>query len=147
MREALDAVVTWLRQETGYGVIFDPQPIRSAEPHLRLTFMGANHRGGGYVALAFQLSIVGAGDGPEVFLDEIISASVAVAALYERCPLYVDIKLEKGSVRLEFPTVQDMQGTFTQNDGMMGETMQWGYAYVEPHYVMMTMKTMEGSRR
>lgn len=149
MREALDAAIAWLKQETGYGVLFDPQPIRSAEPHLRLTFTGATDRGSGYVSLAFQLSIVGAGDGPEIFLEEIILASAAVAQLYGRCPPYVDLELKKGSARLDFPAVQNMTGTFTPNDGMMGETMQWAYAYVEPHFVTMTLKrpkrAMEGS--
>jgi hypothetical protein len=122
--EALDLAVAFIAQETGKKVLLDPQPLRTAEPHLRLTFVGATEQGDGYVTLSFQLGIVGAGDGPEVFLEEIINSSVAVMRLYG-CKRFKDLRLTTGNTaRLAFPDVMSNSGQFAQNEGTMGETVQ-----------------------
>lgn len=139
MKEALDALIRYLEEHTGRKVLQDPQPLRSAEPHIRLTYTGCTDQGSGYVELSFQLAILGAGDGPDVFLDEIIKTSIAVMRLYG-CKPYEDIKLTKGSVRIAFPDVMNNTGQFVNNDGTMGETVQWAYVYSEPHYITLTLK-------
>ncbi len=138
--EALDLAKDYIEKETLRKVLLDPQPLRTAEPHLRLTFVGATDQGDGYVTLSFQLGIVGAGDGPEVFLEEIIKSSVAVMRLYG-CRRCKDLALSTGrTARLAFPDVMNNSGQFAQNDGTMGETVQWAYVYSEPHFVTLTLK-------
>ena len=125
--EALDLAAAYIEKQTMRKVRLDPQPLRTAEPHLRLTFVGAVDNGSGYIVLSFQLGIVGAGDGPEVFLEEIIKSSIAVNRLYG-CKKYEDLRLSNGNVvRIAFPDVMNNSGQFIQNDGTMGETMQWAY--------------------
>ena len=75
MKEIIDMLKDHLGKETKLKVIMDPQPVKSAEPHLRLTFVGSGNQGATHCVVSFQLTIVGAGDGPEVFLDRIIEAS------------------------------------------------------------------------
>lgn len=138
--EALDLAVAYIEKQTKRRVLLDPQPLRTAEPHLRLTFVGAADNGSGYVALSFQLGIVGAGDGPDVFLEEIVKSSIAVTRLYG-CKRYEDLRLSNGNAaRLAFPDVMNNSGQFIQNDGTMGETTQWAYVYSEPHFVTLTLK-------
>ena len=85
MKAILDSAARWLTEKTGLPVLYDPQPLRSAEPHLRLTFMGSENFGKGAFAVKFQISILGAGDGPGAYLDSIIKASVRLSRLYEGC--------------------------------------------------------------
>jgi hypothetical protein len=143
MKEILEAFEEWAKKKTGLPVLFDPQPVRSAEPHIRLTFTGSGEAGKSYDVLTFQLTIVGAGDGPEVFLDSIITASLAVQDLYNRelNNSQVDIVLpnNRGSFRVSFPDVINSTGQFIQNDGSGGETGKWDYIYTEPHVVEFTI--------
>ena len=64
MNKILSTTASWLQKKTGLPVLYDPQPLRSAEPHLRLTFMGTEYWGKKTFAAKFQISILGAGDGP-----------------------------------------------------------------------------------
>lgn len=142
MKEILEEFAAWVKSETGVPVLYDPQPLRSAEPHIRLTFTGAAGEGKTHATLFFQLSIVGAGDGPEVFLDRIMEASLAVVDFYNPCIHHrqVDIVLPNGSgsFRVGFPDVMNSSGQFTRNSGDEGETVKWAYTYVEPHMVEFT---------
>ena len=146
MKEILDAVREHLRQATNLKVIMDPQPIKSAEPHLRLTFVGSGNRGASDCVVSFQLTIVGAGDGPEVFLDHIIGASLAVNDLYNadlhEGRRYADIKLisGRGSFRVNFPDTINNSGQFVQNDGTDTEVSIWAYVYTEPHVMDVVFK-------
>ncbi len=146
MREVLDAVTAHLKKETGMKVIMDPQPIKSAEPHLRLTFVGSGNLGASHCVVSFQLTIVGAGDGPEVFLDRIIEASLAVGDLYNKelheGRLYVDLQLasSRGVIRANFPDTINNSGQFVQNDNIEGETSAWAYVYTEPHVMDVVFK-------
>lgn len=141
MKEIIDMLKGYLKQETKLKVIMDPQPIKGAEPHLRLTFVGSGNQGASHCTVSFQLTIVGAGDGPEVFLDRIIEASLAVSDLYNsdmhEGRRYADIKLVsgRGSFRVNFPDTINNSGQFVQNDSIEGETSVWAYVYTEPHVI------------
>lgn len=146
MKEVLDAIKEYLRLETGLKVIMDPQPIKSAEPHLRLTFVGSGNQGATHCVVSFQLTIVGAGDGPEVFLDRIIDASLAVSDLYNsdlhEGKRYADLKLAsgRGTFRVTFPDTISSSGQFMQNDGTETEVSTWAYVYTEPHVMDVVFK-------
>ena len=135
-----------LGKETKLKVIMDPQPVKSAEPHLRLTFVGSGNQGATHCVVSFQLTIVGAGDGPEVFLDRIIEASLAVSDLYNsdlhEGKRYADIKLTsgRGSFRVNFPDTINNSGQFVQNDSTETETTTWAYVYTEPHVMDVVFK-------
>lgn len=146
MKEILETVRGYLNRQTKLKVIMDPQPVKNAEPHLRLTFTGSNNQGATHCVVSFQLSIVGAGDGPEVFLDRIIEASLAVSDLYNSTlhdgRRYEDIKLAsgRGTFRMNFPDTINNSGQFVQNDGLETETSTWAYVYAEPHVLDVTFK-------
>lgn len=146
MKEILDTVKEFLKQRTGLKVIMDPQPVKNAEPHLRLTFVGSGNQGATHSVVSFQLAIVGAGDGPEVFLDRIIEASMQVGDLYNSYlhegKLYIDLKLAsgRGSFRVNFPDTINNSGQFVQNENNENENAQWAYTYVEPHVMDVTFK-------
>lgn len=146
MKEILETVRGYLSRQTQLKVIMDPQPVKSAEPHLRLTFVGSSNQGATHCVVSFQLSIVGAGDGPEVFLDRIIEASLAVSDLYNSTlhdgRRYEDIKLAsgRGTFRVNFPDTINNSGQFVQNDGIETETSTWAYVYAEPHVLDVTFK-------
>lgn len=134
----------FLEKKTGKKVLFDPQPLRTAEPHIRLTFAGSADLGDDWVQLTFQLGIVGAGDGPEVFLQEIIELSIAVTRLYG-CTRSVTLNLNGGrSMTIGFPEFATNTGVFQTNDGTMGETVQWAYVYTEPHFITLTQRIIGG---
>lgn len=141
--ESLSILKEFLEQQTGKKVLFDPQPIRSAEPHLRLTFAGAEDRGSTWVQLTFQLGIVGAGDGPDIFLQEIIDLSIAVSRLYS-CAKSTTISRGLRTVTIGFPEFSSNTGVFQMNDGAFGETVQWAYVYAEPHWITLTQRLIGG---
>lgn len=145
----MDTVMDYLKNKTGLPVILDPQPVNSAEPHLRLTFTGATDKGPNDDELDFQLSIVGAGDGPDIFLPEIIQASLAVSDLFrgpeEENKGYVDLTFTDDdnlshNIRLYFVDEVSNTGQFIQSSED-GEVQAWAYVYTEPHVIQVSFKS------
>lgn len=124
-----------LEGRTGLKTLWDPQPVRVSEPMLRLTFMGTEDKGRNTTRIKFQLSLLGAGDGPDVFLTKLIAASISLDRIYNSCTCktqYVDIAPK---VRMVFETGLVATGTFSQNEQKVGETNQWSYLWTEPRYL------------
>lgn len=142
MKRILEAVEAWFREETGLLTLWDPQPVRIAEPQIRLTFMGSEEFGGGAELLKFQLSLTGAGDGPSVFLPEVIKASVRISRLYNQCERkpYTDLDIDGKRIRMSFVNEGlTPSGTFTENEYAAAETNQWSYLWTEPRYMTITL--------
>lgn len=142
--DALEGLSYWLTQETGLPTLYDPQPVKTAQPHVRLTLTGTEDRGDGPVDVRFQLNVIGAGDGPDVYLPAVIMASCRVNDLYNPHlrdgRRYADLTSPGGTeIRILFPPVGDTTGQFVQNDMDDGETRQWRYVYTEPHYINLTI--------
>lgn len=150
MQKLLDAVEKSLSSKVGTKVIFDPQPVRNAEPHLRLTYMGASENGVASTRLNFQLSLVGAGDGPGVYLAKVIELSMQVARLYNRCmheqswTIQVD---DHEVIRLLLLTdgVQ-ATGAFSQNEQKQVETNTWSYLFTEGRYIGIVVSNDTGRK-
>lgn len=133
-KEVLEAARTCLKQLTGLDILMDPQPLTSSKPHLRLTFTGTGDAGETHDLLYFQLSIVGAGDGPDVYLPKVINASLAIADLYRNA--YVDFKANEAlSVRIGFPDTLSNSGQFVRQGEEETENSSWAYVYTEPHVI------------
>ena len=129
-----------LEDLTGLKVLWDPQPVRTAEPMLRLTFMGTEEKGAGCTRVKFQLSLLGAGDGPDVYLPALIEASIRLDRIYNPCihkMQYIDIDT---GTRLVFETYLTTSGTFSQNEQKVIETNQWSYLWTEPRYVAIDIR-------
>lgn len=133
MNKILSTTALWLQMKTGLPVLYDPQPLRSAEPHLRLTFMGTESWGKKTFAAKFQISILGAGDGPGTYLDAIIKASARLSALYEGCADDRNAELDCGGRKIMVTLCSGLAatGTFTANAEKEVETNQWSYAFTE----------------
>lgn len=146
---ALEALAYWLAQETGLVALFDPQPVKGAEPHARLTLVGTEDRGDGPIDVKFQLNVIGAGDGPDVFLPSVIGASCRVNDLYNPClhegRRTTGILTKEGTaLQVGFPAFSDATGQFVQNEANEGETGMWRYVYTEPHYITLTIPRQQG---
>lgn len=142
-KPVMRAVEAELEALTGIRVLWDPQPVRSAEPSLRLTFIGSEEKGMGCTRLSFQLSLIGAGDGPDVFLPSLISASVNLDRIYNSCingRQYLDIEAEGIRTRMCFETGLTASGTFSQNENKVVETNQWSYLWTEPRYIALEIR-------
>lgn len=136
IEEVLDAAALEIGRLLDCKTIYDPQPVRSAEPHARLTFMGSSPNGVGSTIIYFQLSLVGAGDGPGTYLARLIELSMRVSDLYNNCNTSRVIDLENGSARLLLiDEAIQANGVFTQNDQKMVETNQWNYLFTEGRYI------------
>lgn len=133
MKAILDSAARWLTEKTGLPVLYDPQPLRSAEPHLRLTFMGSENFGKGAFAVKFQISILGAGDGPGAYLDSIIKASVRLSRLYEGCAddRNTELVCNGRKIRMTLCSGLVATGSFTANTEKEVETNQWSYVFSE----------------
>ena len=133
MKAILDSAARWLTEKTGLPVLYDPQPLRSAEPHLRLTFMGSENFGKGAFAVKFQISILGAGDGPWAYLDSIIKASVRLSRLYEGCAddRNTELVCNGRKIRMTLCSGLVATGSFTANAEKEVETNQWSYVFSE----------------
>ena len=142
MKRVLEAVAKQLTQETKLKVLFDPQPVKSAEPHLRLTYIGSQSYGPDSEGFDFQLSLVGSGDGPDVFLPALLTASAKLDSLYDKCegPLFRDLKIDSTTyVRMTFVTGLIATGSFTQNEMKIVETNQWSYLWQEPRQMTLVV--------
>lgn len=137
LKEVLDQIKTILKDKSSLDVLFDPQSVRTAAPALRLTYLGSEHYGIGASILKWQLSLVGAGDGPDVYLSSVISASLHLEALYDKCKgkQYVDFPVGKYTARLCFESSVTPTGSFSQNEQKIVETGQWNYLWTEPRYI------------
>ncbi len=138
IKEILDKTQSELTRLTGLMTVMDPMPVKKAAPHLRLTFMGSGDQGS-YDTLNFQLSIVAAGDGPDIYLQKIIEGSLLVHDLF-RCANgknRVDVSLNGGgSFRIHFkPLALDNGGQFIENERDENEQTQFRYTFVEPHVI------------
>jgi hypothetical protein len=95
----------FLKKETGLTVLVEPQPVMPAEPHLRIMFSGfefvsefkkdADFTGYGLenvytLKMECLLTLTAQGDGPDVFLDEVISACFKVQKLF-REPITIPV--------------------------------------------------------
>lgn len=147
----LDGVAGLLHEKTGLEVLFDPQPVRQAVPHLRLTFMGAAIEDDA-ATLSFQVSIIGAGDGPDVFLPKVVGASVALARMFaDRESVgfkYFEVEADGGKFRIYLQNSAESSGQFTRTNQDGDETTQWNYAFVEPHVLTVICKSslLEGEK-
>ena len=130
--DVLEAARKYLEEKTGLNVLWDPQPVKSAKPHLRLTYTGCEDQGEGHDRLTFQASILGAGSGPGKFLESVIEASLAVNDLYKDGGNRVDLNVNGNTVRLSFPSLTASTGQFVQNDPTEAETSTWAYIWQEP---------------
>lgn len=139
IQQILDAAALYLESETGAKVLYDPQPVRKAEPHIRLTYMGAEDKGIGAFCLNFQLSLVGAGDGPGVYLAKIIELSLKLTDLYNPCRHRQDVSIplkDGGYVKLLLiSSGVQATGVFSQNEQTQVETAQWNYLFTESRYI------------
>lgn len=145
MRETFQA---WIEDNYKLKVLWDPMPVSIAEPHVRLTFMGAEEMGAEQIDLKFALSIVGAGDGPDVFLDQLISTSIKVQNMFNKClnsVEYVDLETDEGEkFRVTYEGGTSGAGQFAQNEEYLTERKQWNYVYTEPHYIIFDFKQSLG---
>lgn len=137
LKEMMDQVKQILKDKSGLDVVFDPQPVRTAAPSLRLTYLGSEHYGIGHSLLKWQLSLIGAGDGPDVYLSSVIAASLRLEALYDRCKgaQHIDFPVGKYTARLCFEETVTPTGSFSQNGEKIVETGQWTYLWTEPRYI------------
>lgn len=139
----MTAVEKELKTITGIKVLWDPQPVRAAEPQLRLTYIGSEEKGKGCTRIMFQLSLIGAGDGPDVFLPSLVEASVNLDRVYNRCTnnsKFIDMDINGKTVRLVFEDSLTASGTFSQNEQKVVETNQWSYLWTEPRYIAIDIK-------
>jgi hypothetical protein len=104
-------VSDFLKKETGLSVLVEPQPVMPAEPHLRIMFSGfefvsefsefsefvedADFTGYGLenvytLKMECLLTLTAQGDGPDVFLDEVISACFKVQKLFHK-PITISV--------------------------------------------------------
>ena len=139
LKKVFDAASAALEDLTGLPVLFDPQPVRTARPSLRLTYQGSDSGGVGAMVLKWQLSIVGAGDGPEVYLTSVVRASLALQSMYDKCRSKgwtdLDVAGVGIGVRMSFVTGLEVTGSFSQNEMKVVETGQWSYLWTEPKYL------------
>jgi hypothetical protein len=139
----LKAFESYMASEHNMKVLYDPQPIVMAEPHVRLTFVGADENGA-FDRLLFQASLVGSGDGPDVFLPALIGMSMRIQDIWSSCrndgKRWKEIPGDGGTVRIQFKPVQNGSGQFIQNEIQEGEARQWAYTYTEPHMVVLEFK-------
>lgn len=139
----LDAFQDYMASEYGIKVMYDPQPVSVAEPHLRLAFTGAEENGA-FDKLRFQGSVVGSGDGPDVFLPAVIGMSMRVQDIWSACRndgrRWKEIPTSAGVLRILFQSVQNGSGQFVQNETYESEVRQWAYTYAEPHVVVLEFK-------
>jgi len=97
-------IADFLKKETGLTVLVEPQPVMPAEPHLRIMFSGfefvsefekADFTGYGIenvytLKMECLLTLTAQGDGPDVFLDEVISACFKIQKLF-REPITIPV--------------------------------------------------------
>jgi hypothetical protein len=120
----------------GALVMYDPQPISKAEPHVRLTYTGTSDAGDVYDSVHFTLSIVAAGDGPKVFLNNLIYLSLKVHQLFaEDGGSSRTMKVSGKECRLYIRKQLTGDGQFIQNEENESERTQFRYTYVEPYYI------------
>lgn len=139
--DVLEAARKWLEERTGLKVVWDPQPVKTAQPHLRLTYTGCDDQGEGHDRLTFQASILGAGSGPGKFLESVIEASLAINDLYKDCGCHADIEVKGLKARLSFPHIASSNGQFVQNDPTETETSTWAYIWQEPRVFTLDFDT------
>jgi len=140
----LDEFKDYMESENDIKVLYDPQPVLIAEPHLRMTFTGAEENGA-FDKLKFQGSIVGSGDGPDVFLPAVIAMSMKVQDIWSACRAtngrrWIEIPSKTGVLRIFFQSVQNSSGQFVQNEIYESEARQWAYTYAEPHVVVLEFR-------
>jgi hypothetical protein len=95
----------FLKKETGLTVLVEPQPVMPAEPHLRIMFSGFEfvsefEKDADFTEYGLEnvytlkveclLTLTAQGDGPDVFLDEVISACFKVQKLF-REPITIPV--------------------------------------------------------
>ena len=95
----------FLKKETGLTVLVEPQPVMPAEPHLRVMFSGfefvsefeKDNDATWYgienvytLKMECLLTLTAQGDGPDVFLDEVISACFKLQKLF-REPITISV--------------------------------------------------------
>lgn len=142
-KSVMTAVEKELKGITGLRALWDPQPVRTAEPQLRLTYIGSEEKGKGCTRVMFHLSLIGAGDGPDVFLPSLIEASVNLDRIYNSCinsRRFIDMDVDGRAVRMVFENSLTATGTFSQNEQKVVETNQWSYLWTEPRYVAIDMR-------
>lgn len=134
IQDILESARTTLERLLSATVIYDPQPVKDAEPHVRLTFTGSGNQGS-LDTISFQLSVVASGDGPDVFLRELVLLSLRVQDLFNRTLSRIDLTLGDGSVaRLFFkPLATGSAGQFVENEN--DTERRWRYTYVEAHII------------
>lgn len=135
IRPLLDDFTAVLKDELGLEVLLDPQPVGIAEPHARLTFTGGSAEAS-YCELVFQISVVGAGDGPGYFLEAVMLSSIALQRLAaKRNPGVHLFMCGQFECRYSVDSITNSAGQFTQNDREENEQTQFAYTYVEPRMI------------
>lgn len=137
--EILRRAQEYLSQKLEALVIYDPQPVQQAEPHVRLTFTGSGDQGS-LSTINFQLSLVAAGDGPDVFLEELVKLSLRIHDLFSpnNGKGIQDVFNSSGKqpLRIFFkPLANTSNGQFIENERTDSERNQFHYTYVEPHVI------------
>lgn len=141
LKKVFEAMCSALTARTGLMVLMDPQPVHSGQPHLRLTYQGSEGIGKDVSGLKWQLSLTGAGDGPEVYLVAVVRASLALEAMYDPCKgrQYIDLDVDGESVRMSMVTGLQATGGFAQNEMKIVETGQWSYLWTEPKWLAVSI--------
>lgn len=141
LKRILDEAAAALSQRVGLSVLYDPQPVRTGEPSLRLTYMGSEDGGRGHMVLKWLVSLTGAGDGPDVYLPRVIGASLRLESLYDRCRSlgFIDLDVDGTKARMSFVAGLVATGSFSQNEMKVVETGQWSYLWTEPKYISISI--------
>lgn len=141
LKKILDQMSSLLEAETGLSVLFDPQPVKVAAPSLRLVFLGSEGFGVKATMLKWQIALIGAGDGPDVYLPAVMAASLRLERLYDKCkgPQFIDFNVDGVSLRMCFVAALEATGSFSVNENKIVETGQWSYLWTEPKYLSVTV--------
>ncbi len=129
-------------------VLMDPMPIKSAEPHIRLSFSGVEDAVGRDVTLTFTCSVLGAGDGPGVFVESVIETSIKLHKIIDgerHYKLFVDAGdvMRATEARLYFTPAKVGSGQLVEVEQYDNETTQFNYVYTESHNLKITFEYEE----
>ncbi|MCF7952392.1 MAG: hypothetical protein K9L57_12210 [Spirochaetaceae bacterium] len=81
--KVLDAFKAFISTQTGVTTVLEPQSLEVSEPNLRLMISEFDSQGENRERLTLTASLVANGDGPDYFLDGVISASRAFVPFRE----------------------------------------------------------------
>ncbi len=75
--KVLDAFKNYISAQTGVVAVLEPEKLEVSEPNLRLMLNGFDSQGQNREKLTLTGTLTAQGDGPDYFLDSVLSASRA----------------------------------------------------------------------